>query len=101
MKKSVISFAIASCFVFGASLAQAQAISAPKPAFTAEKRPRLQGKAWTPHGIAANSMSVLSERDAPGFSHAPGKLINHSQAQDFKIDPGYKNDDGQRMQISG
>jgi len=98
MKKNVISLAIASCFVFGASLAQAQAISAPKPAFTADKATPFTGKGLnTPWNCCKQYVGFEGERDAPGASHAPGALINHSQARDFKIDPGYKNDDGQRM----
>jgi hypothetical protein len=98
MKKNVISLAIASCFVFGASLAQAQAISAPKPAFTADKATPFTGKGLnTPWNCCKQYVGYDGPRSQPGEMNAPGAKINHSQAQDFKIDPGYKNDDGNRM----
>lgn len=100
MKKSVISLAIASCFVFGASLAQAQAISAPKPAFTADKATPFTGKGLnTPWNCCKQyeAMGITGERDQPGEVNAPGKKINNVVNRSAKDDPGYKNDDGNRM----
>ncbi|MDO9100723.1 MAG: hypothetical protein Q8K74_06520 [Candidatus Nitrotoga sp.] len=98
MKKNVISLAIASCFVFGASLAQAQAISAPKPAFTADKATPFTGKGLnTPWNCCKQYVGFDGPRDQPGEVNAAGAKINLSQAQDFKTDPGYKNSDGNRM----
>lgn len=100
MKKSIISLAIASCFVFGASLAQAQAISAPKPAFTQDKATPFTGKglntAWN-CCKQYEDLGITGERDSPGEVNAPGKKINHSVNRSATIDPGYKNDDGNRM----
>ena len=98
MKKNVISLAIASCFVFGASLAQAQAISAPKPAFTADKATPFTGKGLnTPWNCCKQYVGFEGERDQPGEVNKPGAKNNHSRNRDGTIDPGYKNDDGQRM----
>jgi len=98
MKKNVISLAIASCFVFGASLAQAQAISAPKPAFTADKATPFTGKGLnTPWNCCKQYVGYDGPRNQPGEMNAPGAKINLSQAQDFKTDPGYKHDDGNTM----
>jgi hypothetical protein len=98
MKKSVISFAIASCFVFGASLAQAQAISAPKPAMEADKATPFTGKGLnTPWNCCKQYVGFTGERDQPGEVNKPGAKNNHSRNRDGAIDPGFKNDDGNRM----
>lgn len=98
MKKSVVSFAIASCFVFGASLAQAQAISAPKPAFEADKATPFTGKGLnTPWNCCKQYVGFTGERDQPGEVNKPGAKNNHSRNRDEKADPGFKNDDGNRM----
>ena len=100
MKKSIISLAIASCFVFGASLAQAQAISAPKPAMEQDKATPFSGKGLNTSWNCCkqyDDLGIKGERDQPGEVNAPGKKINHSVDRSAKIDPGYKNDDGNRM----
>ncbi len=98
MKKNVISLAIASCFVFGASLAQAQAISAPKPAFEADKATPFTGKGLnTPWNCCKQYVGFTDPRDQPGQMNAAGAKINHSQARNFTIDPGGKKSDGNRM----
>lgn len=98
MKKNVISLAIASCFVFGASLAQAQAISAPKPAFTADKATPFTGKGLnTPWNCCKQYVGFDGPRDQPGEMNEAGAKINHSQAQDYKTDPGHNKSDGNRM----
>ena len=98
MKKNVISLAIASCFVFGASLAQAQAITAPKPAMEADKATPFTGKGLnTPWSCCKQYVGFDGERDAPGQITQPGAKNNHSRNRDGTIDPGYKNDDGNRM----
>ena len=100
MKKSIISLAITSCFVLGASLAQAQAISAPKPAMEQDKATPFTGKGLnTPWNCCKqyDDLGIVGERDQPGEVNPPGKKINHSVNRSAKIDPGYKNDDGNRM----
>ena len=98
MKKNVISLAIASCFVFGASLAQAQAISAPKPAFEADKATAFTGKGLnTPWNCCKQYVGFTEERDQPGTVNKPGAKNNNSRNRDGTIDPGFKNDDGNRM----
>lgn len=98
MKKSIISLAIASCFVFGASLAQAQAISAPKPAFTQDKADPFTGKGLnTPWNCCKQYVGFDGPRDQPGEVNKPGAKNNNSRNRDGTIDPGYKNDDGNRM----
>lgn len=100
MKKSIISLAIGSCFIFGASLAQAQAISAPKPVMIPDMASPFTGKglntAWN-CCKQYNDLGITGERDAPGQVNPPGKKINHSVNRSATIDPGYKNDDGNRM----
>ncbi len=98
MKKNVISLTVATCFVFGASLAQAQAISAPKPAFEQDKATPFTGKGLnTPWNCCKQYVGFTGERDAPGLINEPGAKINHAQPRDFNIDPGGKNSDGNRM----
>ncbi len=98
MKKSIISLAIASCFVFGASLAQAQAISAPKPAMTQDKADAFTGKGLnTPWNCCKQYVGFDGPRDQPGEVNKPGAKNNHSRNRDEKLDPGFKNDDGDRM----
>ncbi len=100
MKKNVISLAIASCFVFGASLAQAQAITAPKPAMEADKATAFSGKGLnTPWNCCKQyvDLGIAGERDQPGEVNAPGKKINNVVNRSATIDPGFKNDDGNRM----
>jgi hypothetical protein len=98
MKKNVISLAIASCFVFGASLAQAQAISAPKPAFEADKATPFTGKGLnTPWNCCKQYVGFTGPRDQPGEVNAPGAKNNNSRNRDGTIDPGFKNDSGNRM----
>jgi len=98
MKKNVISLAIASCFVFGASLAQAQAISAPKPAFEQDKATPFTGKGLnTPWNCCKQYIGQEGERNQPGKINPPGEKVNLAQSQSFKIDPGYKNDSGNTM----
>ena len=96
MSKNVIGMTIASCFVFGASLAMAQ--PAYKDAMEADKAIPFSGKGLnTPWNCCKQYEGQTGERDQPAQVHAPGSVINHAQAQSFKIDPGYKNDDGNRM----
>lgn len=98
MKKSIISLAIASCFVFGASLAQAQAISAPKPAMAQDKAEPFTGKGLnTPWNCCKQYVGFDGPRDQPGEVNKPGAKNNNSRNRDGTIDPGYKNDDGNRM----
>lgn len=99
MKKSIISLAIASCFVFGASLAQAQAISAPKPAFEQDKATPFSGKGLnTPWNCCKQYEGHTGDvRNQPGEINEPGKKINHSTSRSDKIDPGFKNDNGNTM----
>lgn len=98
MKKNVISLAIASCFVFGASLAQAQAISAPKPAFEADKATPFTGKGLnTPWNCCKQYVGFTEARDQGGEVNKPGAKNNLSRNRDGTIDPGFKNDDGNRM----
>ena len=98
MKKNVISLAIASCFVFGASLAQAQAITAPKPAFEADKATPFTGKGLnTPWNCCKQYVGFTEARDQSGEVNKPGAKNNHSRNRDGTIDPGFKNDDGNRM----
>lgn len=98
MKKSLISLAIASCFVFGASLAQAQAISAPKPAFTADKADPFTGKGLnTPWNCCKQYVGFDGPRDQSGEVNAPAAKNNNSRNRDGTIDPGFKHDDGNRM----
>jgi hypothetical protein len=98
MKKSIISLAIASCFVFGASLAQAQAISAPKPAMEQDKATPFSGKGLnTPWNCCKQYVGFDGPRDQPGEVNKPGAKNNNSRNRDGTIDPGYKNDDGNRM----
>ncbi|RFC35963.1 MAG: hypothetical protein DID92_2727743885 [Candidatus Nitrotoga sp. SPKER] len=98
MKKSIISLAIASCFVFGASLAQAQAISAPMPAMTQDKAEPFTGKGLnTPWNCCKQYVGFDGPRDQPGEVNKPGAKNNNSRNRDGTIDPGYKNDDGNRM----
>jgi len=98
MKKTVISFAITSCFIFGASLAQAQAISAPKPAMEADVAVPFSGKGLnTPWNCCKQYGGQTGERNQPGILPATGAKINHAQTQSFTIDPGYKNDSGNTM----
>ncbi len=98
MKKNVISLAIASCFVFGASLAQAQAISAPKPAFEQDKATPFTGKGLnTPWNCCKQYVGFDGPRDQPGEINKPGAKNNNSRNRDGTIDPGFKNDDGNRM----
>ncbi len=98
MKKTVISFAITSCFIFGASLAQAQSLSAPKPAMEADKAVPFSGKGLnTPWNCCKQYTGQTGERNQPGILPATGAKINHAQTQSFTIDPGYKKDDGNTM----
>ncbi len=98
MKKNVISLAIASCFVFGASLAQAQAITAPKPAMEYDKAAPFSGKGLnTSWNCCKQYVGFDGPRDQPGEVNKPGAKLNNSVNRDFKIDPGFKNDDGNRM----
>ena len=98
MKKNVISLAIASCFVFGASLAQAQAITAPKPAFEADRATPFTGKGLnTPWNCCKQYVGFDGIRDQSGEVTKPGAKNNHSRNRDGTIDPGFKNDDGNRM----
>lgn len=98
MKKNVISLAIASCFVFGASLAQAQAISAPPPVMAEDAHEPFTGTGLNTSWNCCKQYTGQSGiRDQPAHMNPPGKVINHSQTQAFDIDPGYKHDDGNRM----
>ena len=98
MKKNVISLAIASCFVFGASLAQAQAITAPKPAMEYDKAEPFSGKGLnTPWNCCKQYVGFDGPHDQPGEVNKPGAKNNHSRNRDGKLDPGFKNDDGNRM----
>ena len=97
MKKSIINLAIASCFIFGASLAQAQAISAPKSAMEQDKATPFSGKGLnTPWNCCKQYVGFDGPRDQPGEMNKPGSKNNHSRNRDGKIDPGYKNDDDSR-----
>lgn len=96
MKKNIIGLAVASCFAFGASVAMAQ--PAITPAMEADKAVPFSGKGLnTPWNCCKQYEGQSGERDQPAQKHAPGAKINHSQAQSFKVDPGYKNDDGNRL----
>jgi len=96
MKKNIISLAIASCFVFGASLAQAQ--PAVTQAMKAKSATPFTGQGLnTPWNCCEQYLGQSGERDQPGELNAPGEKINNQQSQAFDIDPGYKNDSGQRM----
>ncbi|CAH1386153.1 hypothetical protein [Candidatus Nitrotoga sp. M5] len=96
MKKNIISLAIASSFVFGASLAQAQ--PAVTQAMEAPKAVPFSGKGLnTPWNCCKQYTGQTGERDQPGEMNAPGSKVNNQQSQAFDIDPGYKNDDGNRM----
>jgi hypothetical protein len=98
MKKSIISLAIASCFVLGASLAQAQAITAPKPAMEQDKATPFTGKGLnTPWNCCKQYVGFDGPRDQPGEINKPGAKNNNSRNRDEKLDPGFKNDDGNRM----
>jgi hypothetical protein len=98
MKINVISLAIASCFVFGASLAQAQAITAPKPVMEYDKAESFSGKGLnTPWNCCKQYVGFDGSRDQPGEVNKPGAKINHSRNRDGKLDPGFKGDDGNRM----
>lgn len=98
MKKNVISLAIASCFVFGASLAQAQAISAPPPVSKEEAHTAFTGTGLnTSWNCCQQYTDIPGVRDQPSHMNAPGSVINHQQVRSLEIDPGYKNDDGNRM----
>ncbi|CAH1386155.1 hypothetical protein [Candidatus Nitrotoga sp. M5] len=98
MKKNVISLAIASCFVFGASLAQAQT-AIPKQMEAPKAVPFSGTKTDTPWNCCSQYefLGAEGERDAAGEVNAPGSKINFTQSQPYAIDPGHKNDDGNRM----
>lgn len=95
MKKNVIGLAIASCFALGATLAQAQ--PAVKQAMEQDPAVPFSGKGLdTAWNCCKQYEGQSGERDQPGQSHKPGAKVNHTQAQSFAVDPGYKNDDGDR-----
>lgn len=98
MKKNVISLAIASCFVFGASLAQAQAISAPPHVNAEDAHKPFTGTGLNTSWNCCKQYTGQSGiRNQPGQINPPGKVINHAQTQAFAIDPGYKNDSGNTL----
>ena len=98
MKKSVISLAIASCFVFGASLAQAQAISAPPHVNAEDAHSPFTGTGLnTSWNCCKQYTGQHGIRNQPGQINPPGKVVDHSQTQAFDIDPGYGKDDGNTL----
>jgi len=98
MKKNVISLAIASCFVFGASLAQAQSISGPPPVMAEDAHAPFTGTGLnTSWNCCKQYTGQSGVRNQPGHINPPGKVVNHAQTQAFAIDPGYKNDSGNVM----
>ncbi|MFZ1545833.1 MAG: hypothetical protein WAT12_01855 [Candidatus Nitrotoga sp.] len=97
MKKNVISLAIASCFVFGASLAQAQTAIPPHVNTEDAHKPFTGTGLNTSWNCCKQYTGQSGVRDQPSHINPPGKVVNHQQSQAFAIDPGYKHDDGNRL----
>ena len=110
MKKTVNLFAILSCAALVPNFAHADGHNGHhlKP-YGADETPAATASAAsgsiaftgkglnTPFNCCTQYEGQTGERDQPAQVHAPGSVVNHGQTQSFKVDPGYKNDDGNRL----
>ncbi|MDW7642212.1 MAG: hypothetical protein SCH10_00550 [Nitrosomonadaceae bacterium] len=93
MKKTVISLAVVSCFALGATLAQANSY------YQNTETGKFGGGTSlnTSYNCCAQYTGQSGARNQSSEVGAPGAKVNSAQSQSFAIDPGYKNDDGNRM----